>query len=132
MEHQVLTAPPRRKSVLIVDDEQALCNVLAEVFQQRGFEARCCFNGREALDVLELNAQQPDVILLDLSMPQLNGYEFLKAFRKDNQRTKVVIITGHPEDLGEVTAHPELLVADYFEKPFTLKRVLEKVEELTS
>lgn len=82
------------KSVLVVDDDQFLVDVLVEKLQNSGFVAKGVFSGQEALD--SINEGAPDIILLDLIMPGMNGMEVLQKLKSDD-RTKhipVVILTN--------------------------------------
>ncbi len=84
-----------RKSVLVVDDEAQICDALARIIEELGFEARTSTSAREGLSLVE--ERPPDLILLDLMMPGMNGPEFLEQLRRDHPHLPVVIVTGHPD-----------------------------------
>ena len=97
--------------------------------QERGFVTDYAFNGRAALDRLLKRKEKPDLILLDLHMPGMDGYEFLRQIRHVNDEAKVIIVTAHPTDLAELHA-ADLNIEGYFEKPIIVKDVVDKAEEL--
>ena len=78
------------RSVLIVDDEEALVNVLARKFTDEGITAYTAFNGRQGLEVaLE---KHPDVILLDIMMPEMDGFDVMRALQEDEWGKDVPVI----------------------------------------
>ena len=117
------------KYVFIIDDEIRMCHILASALQERGFTTDYAFNGRAALARLLKRKEKPDLMLLDLHMPGMNGHEFLRQIREVNQEAKVIVITAHPTDLVELHA-ADLKIEGYFEKPIIVKDVVDKAEEL--
>jgi CheY-like chemotaxis protein len=81
-------------SVLVVEDDLAFRNWLADLLEAEGFRPVCAANGREALEIL--TEQAPQVVLLDLLMPEMNGFELLKAIRSrpEWERLPIIIVTG--------------------------------------
>lgn len=80
--------------VLVVDDEIEFATTLAERLNIRGFEATCCFCTEDALALIHAK-EIPDLVLLDLKMPHMDGMETLKEIKKYNPRIEVIILTGH-------------------------------------
>ena len=120
---------PTSKYIFIVDDEIRMCHILASALPERGFVTDYAFNGRAALDRLLKRKEKPDLILLDLHMPGMDGYEFLRQIRHVNDEAKVIIVTAHPADLAELHA-ADLKIEGYFEKPIIVTDVVDKAEEL--
>ena len=81
-------------SVLVVDDDEEVCHALVRVLERMGCRARRATDGRQGLDLV--NQDPPDVILLDLFMPDMNGPQFLQQLRQTHPSLPVVIVTGHP------------------------------------
>lgn len=79
--------------LLLVDDEEEFVNALAERLQIRRFEPRVALNGERALQMIE--DDPPDVMVLDLKMPGIDGIEVLRRVKKSNPRIQVIILTGH-------------------------------------
>ena len=116
--------------VLIVDDDAFLLDMYSIKFKESGFSVEIAQNGEEAVEkVKELN---PDVILLDIVMPKLDGFEVLRAFKKDKiaENALIIILTnlGQKEDIEKGLA---LGAADYIIKAhFTPSEVVAKVKSL--
>lgn len=88
--------------ILLVDDEKPFVDTLAERLAMRGFVARVAYNGLEALKAVE---QPTDVIVLDLRMPGMDGFEVLRNVKKNNPLVQVIILTGHGGEAEEQTAY---------------------------
>ena len=88
--------------ILLVDDEKQFVDTLAERLAMRGFEARVAYNGPEALKAVELPT---DVIVLDLRMPGMDGFEVLRNVKKSNPQVQVIILTGHGGDAADRLPH---------------------------
>lgn len=86
-------------AVLVVDDDKNVCDLIRASLADRGYETVVAGNGREALDYLKSAARQPGLILLDLMMPVMTGWEFRKAQQADPAiaAIPVAIITGLPD-----------------------------------
>ena len=85
---------PKKKKVLIVEDEQSLNLAYRTVLGTAGYNVKAAFDGREALDIVK--DYQPSLIILDLHMPGMSGIEFLKKYQpKDGERAKVVVFSNY-------------------------------------
>jgi DNA-binding response OmpR family regulator len=80
-------------NLLIVDDEQRFADMLARRLKLRGCNCEVCYSGRDALDILEL--KNFHLILLDLHLPDIYGTEVLTRIRNSDEKTPVIIVTGH-------------------------------------
>lgn len=108
-------------SVLIVDDEPSILHSLSGLLADEGFEVLTASNGYEALKVL--NEASPDLVLLDIWMPGIDGIETLKEIKKDNPFIQVVIITGHGTIETAVEA-TKLGAFGFIEKPLSIDKVI--------
>lgn len=120
-----------KKKVLIVDDDEFLLDMYAVKFRESGFEVAVAPSGGDAGDAIK-NGFSPDVILLDLVMPGVDGFDFLKSLKagKRSMNAKVIILTnlGQKEDIDKGLA---LGAADYIVKAHhTPSEVVEKVKAL--
>ena len=124
-----------KKNVLIVDDDKHLVKLLTFLFVGNGFKVKSAENGLVGIELLERNI--PDVIILDLMMPGMDGYEFLTQIKKDYKLRdiKVIVLSA----LTESAARKKVLslgAYDYFEKPFKssvlVKKVIEAIEDKDS
>ena len=108
-------------SVLVVDDESFIRKALSGLLSDEGFEVTTANNGYEALKLIETDA--PDLVLLDIWMPGLDGIETLKEIKKDNPATQVIIITGHGTIETAIKA-TKLGAFDLLEKPLSIDKVI--------
>lgn len=115
------------KKILIVDDEQDIVESLQFVLEAAGFECHCAYNGEEGLNL----AKQilPDLIILDVMMPKINGYKICRLLKYDNKykNIPILMVTARSQDedklIGEETG-----VDEYITKPFDLDEIVKKVE----
>ena len=112
--------------VLIVDDDVITREVLSDAFSEEGFETATAADGRQALDAV--GAWDPDVILLDLMMPVMDGKQFMAAHRRLPDARAAVVIISATRPLDSHVA--ELGAAAAFEKPFALDVLLATVRRL--
>lgn len=117
------------KKILIVDDEPNIIMSLEYTFRKNNFEVFIARDGQEALDILETNF--PDVIILDIMMPMVDGFATLEQIRKDDnlQHTKVMFLSAKNKE-SDIEKGLALGADAYMTKPFSIKKVMEKVEEL--
>jgi len=111
--------------ILVVDDEKQVCYLLSELLNQFGHEVATETSGTSA--IASLDDFQPDLVLADMLMPEMNGLEVLKKVKAWNPDTPVVILTGvDDEKIGQAAI--DAGASDYITKPFTvaqLKTVLQ-------
>ena len=117
------------KKILIVDDEPNIVMSLEYTFKKNNFEVFIARDGQEALDILEV--QLPDVIILDVMMPMVDGFATLEHIRKDAnlKHTKVMFLSAKNKE-SDIEKGLALGADAYMTKPFSIKKVVEKVEEL--
>jgi DNA-binding response OmpR family regulator len=119
-----------RKSVLVIDDDLPIRGMLAAALRQKGFQVLLAGDGAEGQRALSIH--HPDIVLLDLAMPGVNGWDFLQRLRETGHvgRVPVVVISAH---LG---VQPEALlqmgVAAILPKPFNLPDLMTLIEHLTT
>ena len=117
-----------RTTILIVDDEAEFASALAERLEIRGYRAIPVFSADEVLSSVE--AHNPDLILLDLRMPDSDGIEVLQNVKKIRPFTAVIMQTGHG-DPDSVRLAMESGAADYIMKPINIGELTRKIESLT-
>lgn len=117
LEHVLAKQKRRRPYVLVVDDEPDLVEILTAVLNERGFAASGASNGSEALEIIR--AVAPDAILLDLDMPQVNGWQVLAQLRAGRGlgNIRVVILTGKDQSREDQQRGRSLGASDYLLKP---------------
>jgi len=119
---KVLVANP--STILVVEDEEESREALRELLELEGFQVRTAGNGREALDALSTHGDSICIVLLDLFMPIMDGWQVIDTLRADGRlaSTKVVIITS--------AAHRAPADLPVFEKPLDLDKVMNAVQRL--
>ncbi len=108
-------------TILVVDDEPSIVQSLSGLLLDEGFEVMTAGNGYEALQQIESNA--PDLVLLDIWMPGLDGIETLKEIKKASPRIHVIMVTGHGTIETAVQA-TKLGAFDFIEKPLAFEKVI--------
>ncbi|GIN20289.1 MAG TPA: response regulator [Bacillus bacterium] len=115
-----------REKVLIVDDQFGIRTLLNEVLQKEGYEIFQAANGFQALSVTEQHA--PDLVLLDMKIPGMDGLEILKKMKEINPDIRVLIMTAYGElDLIEQTK--KLGALAHFSKPFDIEEIRSAVKK---
>ncbi len=108
-------------SILIVDDEPSILQSLSGLLSDEGFEITTAANGYEALKIVDI--ESPDLVLLDIWMPGIDGIETLKEIKKNNPHIQVIIISGHGTIETAVKA-TKLGAFDLIEKPLSIDKVI--------
>jgi len=111
------------KTILVVDDKASVLRLLREYLSEKGYRVVSAMNGREALSVAR--HEKPDLILLDIMMPTMNGFEFMRAYRKERD-TPVIILTARLEETDKVVGL-ELGADDYVTKPFGMAELVARM-----
>lgn len=119
----------KKSSILVVDDEDALRTVLGGELASEGYEVRTAADGDEAIS--ELDKAPFDLVLLDIKMPRLNGFEVLKFIKERHEKTKVVMLTGFA-DLKNAIESKKLGADDFVSKPYDLVDLLTTIERVLS
>ena len=115
----------RKQTVLIVEDEKNIVDILRFNLQREGYETLEAFDGVAGLDlILE---KQPDLILLDLMLPGMNGFEVCKTIRDRGLNTPVLIITAREAEQDKILGLG-LGADDYITKPFSIRELMARVK----
>lgn len=119
------------KKILIVDDEPNIVMTLEYTFKKNNYEVFIARDGQEALDILKTNV--PDLIILDIMMPMVDGFATLEQIRKDAnlKHTKVMFLSAKNKE-SDVEKGLALGADAYLTKPFSIKKVVEQVEAIVS
>ena len=110
--------------ILVIDDEEAISNIIKFNFEREGYLVDTAKDGLEALDFIKKNKYS--LILLDIMMPRLNGFDTLKEIRKNHQ-TPVIMLTAREDEVDKVLGL-ELGADDYVVKPFSIRELLARVK----
>ena len=111
------------KTILVVDDKASLRQMVDEYLTGQGFRVVTATNGQEALFVAR--EQKPDLILLDIMMPEMDGFDFIRAFIKESG-TPIILLTAKLEESDKVVGL-ELGADDYITKPFGMRELVARI-----
>jgi DNA-binding response OmpR family regulator len=111
------------KTILVVDDKKEMVGLIQSYLAQEGYRVVTAGNGREALFVAR--HEKPDLIVLDLMMPEMGGYEFMQVYRKEAD-TPIIILTARLDENDRVLGL-ELGADDYVTKPFSMRELAARV-----
>ena len=114
------------RSVLIVDDEEIIRALLSDWLELAGYETHAASDGFEGLRLL--GEHRPNLVISDIMMPEMDGYEFCRLVRKSTN-VPIMMITGIAGDDKEEVRR-ELGINDYMTKPFDIEEVLDRVDTL--
>jgi DNA-binding NtrC family response regulator len=118
-----------KRKILVVDDEDALRTVLSAELNSEGYDVGTAADGTEAL--AELQKGKYDLVLLDIKMPNMNGFEVLKVIKEKHGGTKVIMLTGFA-DLKNAIESKKLGAEDFVSKPYDLVDLLTTIDRVMS
>jgi two-component system, OmpR family, response regulator MtrA len=124
--------PEKSKRVLVVEDDAALCKMMAATLSEEGFQTFMALSGEEGLETFK--AEQPDVVLLDVALPGLNGFEVAHEIRKiepPDKHTIVVIVTAYSQSFL-VSTYFQTDIDSYLTKPVLPEDLVNQVVLLTT
>jgi two-component system response regulator VicR len=113
------------KRVLVVDDEQNIVDILRFNLEREGYEVLSANDGKEALD--KAMSESPDLVLLDVMLPVMDGFEVLAEIRKTDRITPVIMLTAREEESDKILGL-EIGADDYIVKPFSVRELLARVK----
>ena len=115
----------KKMKILLVDDEKEFVETLSERMEMRNLESDIALNGEEALQMVEDEA--PDVMVLDLKMPGIDGMEVLRKVRKAYPNVQVIMLTGHGSEKDEAEAR-RLGAFEYLQKPTGVDKIVQTIK----
>ncbi|MDP7978355.1 response regulator transcription factor [Bacillus sp. WLY-B-L8] len=113
--------------ILVVDDEASICNLIRMQLEMEGYEVLTAANGNEALQRWE---EKPDVLILDVMLPDIDGYELLRLFREKDRDIPVLMLTAKSQ-MNDKLLGLQLGADDYVTKPFHYAELLLRVKNMT-
>jgi two-component system, OmpR family, response regulator CpxR len=117
---------PLPSKVLLVDDEREFVETLSERLQMRDFASAVVYGGEEALSIVE--EDEPEVMVLDLKMPGIDGLEVLRQVKEKHPNVEVIVLTGHgSKDVAQLCI--ELGACAYLEKPVDIEKLTQAMQE---
>ena len=116
---------PEEKTVLVVEDEKNIVDILRFNLERKGYRVLEAYDGEEGLR--KARAEKPDLILLDIMLPKMIGFDVCEALRKDGDNVPILLLTAREEEDDKVRGL-ETGADDYITKPFSMREVIARVE----
>jgi two-component system response regulator VicR len=119
-----------RKKVLCIEDEPEMIDLIKLILERRGFEVLGAVGGKEGLEVIR--RELPDLILLDLMMPEIDGWEVFRQMKADEQLKDipVIVVTAEAQSIDKVLGLHIAKVDDYVTKPFGPQELLKSINKV--
>lgn len=106
--------------LLVVDDEADICDFVKNFFKERDFEVMAAYNGRDAVNIVK--EKRPDIVILDMLMPVMDGMQTLKELRRLKLPIRVIVVTA-VEDTDKVNEAKKYGAMEYITKPLLLEQL---------
>jgi len=118
------------KMILCIEDEQGMIELIRLILGRRGFEIRGANGGKEGLEIIR--AEHPDLVLLDLMMPEMDGWEVYQQMKADEatRDIPVIVVTAKAQSIDKVLALRIAKVDDFIAKPFSPQELLNSVDNV--
>jgi len=120
------------KQVIYIEDEQEMIDLVGLILSRKGYVVTGAIGGRDGLD--KVRQKRPDLVLLDLMMPDMDGWEVFQQMKADEnlRQIPVIVITAKAQSIDKVLGLHIARVDDYISKPFSPQELLESVEKVFS
>ncbi|HQV95697.1 MAG TPA: response regulator [Anaerolineales bacterium] len=120
----------KAKSILCIEDEAEMIDLMRLILGRRGYDVRGAISGMEGLKMIREHS--PDLILLDLMMPEMDGWEVYQQIKADEKmkETPVIVVTAKAQSIDRVLGLHIAKVDDYIAKPFSPQELLNSVEKV--
>jgi len=115
-----------KTKILLVDDEKDIVEFLQYNLEQEDFEVITAYDGKDAIEKL---SQKPDLIILDVMMPKIHGFDVCKKVREHGVKTPIILLTAKGEEVDKIVGL-EIGADDYVTKPFSLRELLARIKAL--
>jgi len=117
------------KKILVVDDEPDTLELIKLVLESGGFETILVNNGVEA--IAQIATVKPDLVLLDIMMPEMDGWELFRKIKEKDSSIHIAILTAKAQNIDRLLGLHVLKADDYITKPFGKNELIDKVKKLT-
>lgn len=122
----------RAKSILCIEDEAEMIDLMRLILGRRGYDVKGAISGMEGLKMIREHS--PDLILLDLMMPEMDGWEVYQQIKADEKmkKTPVIVVTAKAQSIDRVLGLHIAKVDDYIAKPFSPQELMDSVDKVLS
>jgi two-component system response regulator VicR len=120
----------KKKKILCIEDEEEMIDLIKLILERKGFEVLGAVGGKEGLEVIR--REMPDLILLDLMMPEVDGWEVFRQMKADEQLKPipVIVVTAKAQSIDKVLGLHIAKVDDYVTKPFGPQELLNSINKV--
>lgn len=131
-EHEVPAPQPAPRRAVVVEDDQIIVMLLQHLLSRRGFEVQIATDGRQAVDLLNTLPEPPTLVLLDVMLPYLDGFELIKLIREHStwNNVPIIMLTSKSQEQNIVRALDQG-ANDYILKPFRPEELLARIRRIT-
>lgn len=125
-------AETTKKRILCIEDDEEMVDLIRLILTRRGFEVLGALGGTSGLEIIR--NEKPDLILLDLMMPEMDGWEVYQQIKSDEtiQKIPVIVVTAKAQSIDRVLGIHIAKVDDYISKPFSPQELLDSIESVLS
>jgi DNA-binding response OmpR family regulator len=118
------------KCIVYIEDEQEMIDLVRLILNRKGFEVKGATGGQQGLDVIRADA--PDLVLLDLMMPDMDGWEVYQQMKASDETRDipVIVITAKAQNIDKVLGIHIAKVEDYISKPFSPQQLIDSIERV--
>jgi two-component system response regulator VicR len=119
-----------KRMILCIEDEQEMIDLINLILSSRGFEIRGATGGKDGLEIIR--KEHPDLVLLDLMMPEMDGWEVYQQMKADEatRNIPVIVVTARAQSIEKVLGLHIAKVDDYIVKPFSPQELLNSVDKV--
>ena len=117
------------RTILVVEDEKLMLRLLEKVFSQKGYQVFAVSDGEEAIEIYSYHGSKIDIVLLDVGLPRMTGWQVFSKMQQENPDVRVVIASGYlePKRKADMTCAG---VKDFVTKPYRLDDVVRTIENV--
>jgi len=117
--------------ILVIDDQASMRSFISQMLKDKGYQVSTAGNGEEGLKLFNQDPESFDLVLADVNMPKIDGFEFLKEVKSNHPQTPVILVTGVNEDAANYVGK-EYKADGVIEKPFKVEETLAEIEKVIS
>lgn len=115
--------------ILVIDDQESMQSIISQMLKDKGYQVSTASDGEEGLNLLNQNPDSFDLVLADVNMPKIDGFEFLKTVKNTHPQKPVILMTGVNKDAAKVLGE-EYQADAVIEKPFKVEEVLAVIRRI--
>ncbi|NQT30204.1 MAG: response regulator [Candidatus Saganbacteria bacterium] len=116
------------KHILVIDDQESMLTFASDMLLDKGYKVTSAKNGEEGLKAFRENPSSFDLVLVDVNMPKIDGFEVMKTIKKESSKTPVILLTGTNETIAQIIEQ-EYKGDGLIKKPFKVEDALDIIEK---